>query len=85
MLDGARFESGETDFGSGDALVLFSDGLTEAQAADGDEWGEARLDAALAPEPTAEALLDRVLAASDAFATADAEADDLTLVAVRRK
>ena len=84
VLPGARFDAAETPFGPGDALVVFSDGLTESLRADGEEWGEERLDAALAPPASAEALVETLLAASDAFATSGEEADDLTLVAVRR-
>ena len=83
VLPDPSFDCAETSFRPGDALVVFSDGLTEALRADGEEWGEERLDACLAPAATAAALLDGLLAASDAFATSGAEADDLTLVAVR--
>lgn len=83
VLPDARFACAETPFRPGDTLVVFSDGLTEALRADGEEWGEAGLDAVLAPGGTAAALVDGLMAASDAFATGADEADDLTLVAVR--
>ena len=85
VVPDARFACTETAFAPGDTLVLFSDGLTEALRADGDEWGEAGLDAALADAAGQSAgdLLDRLVAASDAFATAGDAPDDLTAVAVR--
>ncbi|HEX8386640.1 MAG TPA: PP2C family protein-serine/threonine phosphatase [Rubricoccaceae bacterium] len=83
VLPGASFGSASTPFRPGDTLVVFSDGLTEALRADGEEWGEAGLDAALAPGLAASDLLDGLMAASDAFATGADEADDLTAVAVR--
>ena len=87
VLPGAVYAASETRFEPGDALVVFSDGLTEALRADGEEWGDDGLDAALpgaAQARSADALVDRLVAASTAFATATAEADDLTVVAVRR-
>lgn len=88
VLPDAAYTASESAFGPGDALVVFSDGLTEALRADGAEWGDDGLDAALpaaAQARSAEALVDRLVAASTAFATAGAEADDLTVVAVRRR
>ncbi len=88
VLPDARFSAGTARLEPGDALVLFSDGLTEALRADGAEWGEDGLDLALAagPDASADALLERLVAASDAFAGPDAlgPRDDLTAIAVRR-
>jgi sigma-B regulation protein RsbU (phosphoserine phosphatase) len=42
-FDSVKFEEGETTLGEGDLLVVFSDGLTEAQNATGEEYGEQRL------------------------------------------
>lgn len=86
VLPVAVYAASEAAFEPGDALVVFSDGLTEALRADGEEWGDDGLDAALpgaAQAGSAEALVDRLVAASTAFATATAEADDLTVVVVR--
>ena len=88
VVPDAHFVCTQAAFAPGDALVLFSDGLTEVLRADGDEWGEAGLDAALADAGSGHAagdLLDRLVAASDAFAGPDAPdvPDDLTVVVVR--
>ncbi len=40
---GTRYEQGAADFGSGDRLLLFTDGVSEARGADGEEFGEERL------------------------------------------
>jgi len=42
-FDGVPFEEGQTTLGEGDLLVVYSDGLTEAQDATGEEYGEQRL------------------------------------------
>ena len=88
VLPDARFSVAEARLMPGDTLVLFSDGLTEALRPDGDEWGDAGLDAALATGTAADAdlLLERLVAASDAFAgpVAAGPRDDLTAIAVRR-
>ena len=70
----------------GDCLVLFSDGVPEAQNAAGDEFGEARLERlvrAFGSEP-AEALVARVFDALDAFAGDAPQYDDITLVVLKR-
>jgi phosphoserine phosphatase RsbU/P len=70
----------------GDTLVLFSDGVTEAQDASEEEYGEARLVELLrasAGQPPA-ALIDRVMAAIDEFAGGAPQFDDITLLVARR-
>lgn len=42
-FDGVPFEEGQTELNEGDLLVIFSDGITEAQNATGEEYGEQRL------------------------------------------
>ena len=70
----------------GDMLVLFSDGVTEAQDPAGEEFGEARLLAVLreAAGDGAHAMIDRVFAAIDGFAGHAPQFDDITLLVVRR-
>jgi sigma-B regulation protein RsbU (phosphoserine phosphatase) len=45
VLPGARYEQGQVTVAAGDRIVLFTDGITEARAADNDdeEFGEDRL------------------------------------------
>lgn len=42
-FDGVPFEEGQATLGDGDLLVVYSDGITEAQNATGEEFGEERL------------------------------------------
>jgi serine phosphatase RsbU (regulator of sigma subunit) len=70
----------------GGYLVLYSDGVTDAQNEEGEEFGEARLLSVLRAGATrsAEALIDEVFAALDRFAASAPQFDDITLMAVRR-
>jgi serine phosphatase RsbU (regulator of sigma subunit) len=71
---------------AGDALVLFSDGVTEAQNTEGDEFGEARLFEVLreCPCQPGTEVIDRVFAAIDAFAAGAPQFDDITVLVARR-
>jgi serine phosphatase RsbU (regulator of sigma subunit) len=83
---GAPYDQSTHQLDPGDALVLFSDGVTEAQNSDGDEFGEARLFEVLRAcpgRPGAE-VIDRVFAAIDGFAAGAPQFDDITVVVARR-
>ena len=70
----------------GDTLVLFSDGVTEAQNADEEEYGEARLVECLrgvADQPAAE-MIERLMMSIDGFAGGAPQFDDITLLVARR-
>lgn len=86
VLPEAQFSASADRLGPGDALVLFTDGATEAQDAAGHELGPDGLDALLARAPRPpDALADAVVGAVDAWAgEGGADDDDLTLVVVRR-
>jgi sigma-B regulation protein RsbU (phosphoserine phosphatase) len=68
----------------GDALFLFSDGITEAFNAAGEEFGTARLEVALesARGGTAASLIEGVLEATAAFTTGTDQSDDITCLAL---
>ena len=86
VLPDAAFQAASVTLAPGDAVLLYSDGATEAQDAAGDELDVPGLDAALADAPgTAAGVVEAVARAVAAWsAGGDAEADDLTLLAVRR-
>jgi sigma-B regulation protein RsbU (phosphoserine phosphatase) len=67
----------------GDALLLYTDGVTEAFDAANRAFGEARLLAAVAPAQGPAAMCDAVLAAVQAHANGAAQSDDITLLALR--
>lgn len=69
----------------GDQVVMFTDGVIEAVNPDGDVFGTARLDEAVAhPVPSAQALLAAILGSWTAFTAGVPSADDRTLVVVKR-
>ena len=79
------YDEGRTVLGAGDMLVLFSDGVTEAQTSTGEEYGEARLSTFVAErrEDTANNLRSAVFDEIDRW-TGDAErGDDQTLVILK--
>ena len=74
----------ETVLQPGDALFLFSDGITEAFDPDGNEFGAARLEAALEAGrgKDAAALVADVLGPTQAFAAGAEQSDDITCLAL---
>jgi len=73
----AKFAERTTRISNGDALVLYTDGITEAQSAGGEMWGEARFQQSLAGGANAQQILDQVRSWSGALQ------DDVTLVVAR--
>jgi sigma-B regulation protein RsbU (phosphoserine phosphatase) len=74
----------ETQLGPGDTLLLYSDGVTEAGADSGEEFGEERLNHALRANLSlpAEALVQAIVAEVNEF-SAGSRSDDVTVVALR--
>ena len=53
-----KYDNSTVEFGAGDILMLFTDGISEAMAPDGEEFGEERMIQA-AKTPAAQSLEDR--------------------------
>ena len=70
----------------GDSVLMYTDGLTEAYASDGEMFGEQRLAAALQSEPmqSAEQMLHTVEQALNDYIASVPLGDDLTMLAIRR-
>jgi hypothetical protein len=85
ILPEARYEQAWCEIHPGDTLVLYSDGLIEAQNPAGEEYGEGRLRDFLtkADAGTPNDIRDAILASASAFGGAVPPRDDLTLVAAR--
>src|SRR5215213_3200082 len=79
------FEEGRTVLGAGDMLVLFSDGVTEAQNATGEEYGEASLSSFVAArrEDTANNLRREIFDEIDRWSGDAERGDDQTLVILK--
>jgi len=82
---GAIFEEGSSLLEPGDVLVVYSDGVTDAEAPDGEQFGEERLLAALTgfDGESAEGIRDGLLDAVRTFAAERPPFDDVTVMAVR--
>ena len=76
---------GEVELPPGSALVLYTDGVIDAQTASGELFGEQRLLDTLngAPGRSATQLVDGTMAALDGFVGGAAQADDIAVLALR--
>jgi serine phosphatase RsbU (regulator of sigma subunit) len=82
---GARHNYGNTTLNSGDLLVIFTDGVVEAENATGEQYGEPRL-LQLLSSPTGDSARDdlsRLMASMDAFVGAARQHDDITCLVLR--
>jgi len=86
MFDSAEYEASTTILAPGDALILYSDGLTEAENPSGVPFDDAGIDAVVAREGAADpAALGRALIAAVERHAADVRlADDLTVLTLVR-
>ena len=80
----AAFDEGHAVLHRGEALLLFSDGLTEATSPAGEFYGQRRLEAALQRLRTAgaQALVEALRREALDFAESDKPTDDLALLAL---
>jgi sigma-B regulation protein RsbU (phosphoserine phosphatase) len=86
MFCSERFASVHVTLQPGETMLLYTDGLIEAQEARGEQFGIDRVCALAAASArlTAQDLVDRAAQDGLAFAGSSAAADDLTIMAVRR-
>ena len=82
---GARHDYGNTTLNSGDLLVIYTDGVVEAENATGEQYGDPRLLQLLSSPPGGSARddLSRLMASMDAFVGAARQHDDITCVVLR--
>jgi sigma-B regulation protein RsbU (phosphoserine phosphatase) len=85
ILGTSRYMTQTRPFPAGSTVVLYSDGITEAENAAGEEFENERLEALLAKHAndSAAALRDAIAAAVDAFVGEAPQKDDETLVIAR--
>jgi sigma-B regulation protein RsbU (phosphoserine phosphatase) len=85
LIPTCAYAQGRVTLQPGDVLIAFTDGITEAMNADGDEWGEDQLTQTIersAASP-ARSIIDQIMRTADRFVGAASQYDDMTLVAVR--
>jgi serine phosphatase RsbU (regulator of sigma subunit) len=82
MMEGARFTVAEEQLTAGDKLVIYSDGVTEAQNAAGEFFGKKRLRELLVAHAagTSTALHEAIQQAVAGFTEGAAQSDDITAV-----
>jgi sigma-B regulation protein RsbU (phosphoserine phosphatase) len=86
-LEGVAYKTTEIVLAPGDLLLLYTDGVTEAQNTNREFYGEERLRriAALRTEGGPSALVDAVVADVRSFAGEAPQYDDITLLAIAYK
>ena len=85
IAPGHEYHNGEVRLAPGDALFLYTDGITEAQNSTYEEFGEGRLDAKLASlgQVAAHDIITTVVDEVHAFTGDAPQSDDITCVAMR--
>jgi serine phosphatase RsbU (regulator of sigma subunit) len=86
MLPGMAYTQGTATLKPGDLLVLYSDGITEAMNASGEEYGLPRLIDAVRSASTlpSEATARRILDSAEGFAEGEKPHDDQSILVLRR-
>ncbi|NIM19394.1 MAG: SpoIIE family protein phosphatase [Candidatus Latescibacteria bacterium] len=86
IVPSTEFEQGEIIIHAGDAIVLFSDGVTEATNTAGEMFEEKRLTESLRSYALLDAasIVERIVSDVDGFAGDQEQADDISLVVIRR-
>jgi sigma-B regulation protein RsbU (phosphoserine phosphatase) len=84
LVDSAAFEVQEATLASGDKIVIYTDGVTEAQNLEGEFFGRQRLRHVLAEHraDACQTIHDAIQSAVAAFTEGAPQADDITLVAI---
>jgi len=84
VVRGHPYAQGRIQLRAGDTLLLYTDGMTEANDPSGSLFGEDRLlDAVALHDPACEDLPQALLRRVRAFEAGSAQADDITCVALR--
>jgi len=80
------FEESQVALKPGDQLIVFSDGISEALNAAGEEFGEARISelAVVNHDVSAAELIEKILQSVGAHAGNQPQMDDMTLLVVKR-
>jgi serine phosphatase RsbU (regulator of sigma subunit) len=86
ILPIARYSEQSARLGKGDLLVVYSDGITEANDTAEEEFGEERLTDVLKQHRagTAESIVNAVTEAVSRFSAGAPQADDITLIVAKR-
>ena len=85
LFEGATFDEETVALSAGDWLIVFSDGISEALSAAGDEYGESRIVTVVQQNKSAEPqqMLEALFADVRSFAQGAAQSDDITAMVLR--
>jgi phosphoserine phosphatase RsbU/P len=83
MLAQSKYRTQTRSFPAGSTVVLYSDGITEAENDAGEEFGDDRLQTLIRVSCSPPEMRDRIAAAVDAFVGSAPQKDDETLVIAR--
>jgi len=86
VMESPDYEEDAIHLETGDRLVLYTDGITEAVNPEGELYGEERLHAVIAglpPDLSAREVTDRILRALEVFRSGVEALDDITLMVLR--
>ena len=85
MFDFASYEQETLTLAPGDTLVVFSDGISEAQNPEDEEYGDERLIACLEANRAASpaAMREALIASAREFARGANQSDDMTVLIIR--
>lgn len=86
-MGGIPFKSESLQLNPGDALYLYTDGVTEAENKDHELFGESRLQAVLSAQKGVESreIIEAVSSAVKEFVDGAPQSDDITQLVIRRK
>ncbi len=81
----ARYEQAEVQLQSGDILVAFTDGISEAMDVNDEEWGEENLAVAVnaVKDLPAKEMIPHLIEAADKFVNGAPQHDDMTIVVIK--
>ncbi len=89
LLSGLTYMQGTAELTSGDRIIIFSDGVSEAMSATGEEFGDDRLLSVIETARGADSdidaprLVDELIAGVRAFTAGAPQSDDITAMIVR--
>jgi serine phosphatase RsbU (regulator of sigma subunit) len=85
LLEFAPYSEGTVKLGTGDIIVMFSDGVSEALNAAGEEFGDNRLEevTAAVKDSSSSEIVERIVSAVRLFTKGAPQSDDITVMVIR--
>ncbi len=85
MMPNAPYATETVPLASGDCLVMFTDGVSEAMNADEEEFEDRRIEACVLEryDGSAQDILDHLIASVRAFSEGQPQADDITVLIIK--